>query len=289
MNEFNPFEPTFIISTLLIIGALIFDSTRTFGAGFALLANFNFKCANESLECCLRWREIDLIQSEEILTGRRVLFERLLELAYFSDDEQINDSDHFEYLLSKHRRFPFRHVKTNWKKIATLPNTRERQTFHPTIELISCYFHEYLHQLRSSYYANECYFLSERRKYWKQWKWFGTNSKFETSFTFFIVFITNFFVEIFGIKRSKEIPNRLNEIHRWIYFGSIVIKFGNLTRWRSRPRSHRTCGASTAMGSSSCSSSNSSSSPCWKDYIEYLIMETERDILDYHSNHDLLV
>lgn len=125
--------------------------------------------------------------------------------------------------------------------------------------------------------------------YWKQWKWFGTNSKFETSFTFFIVFITNFFVEIFGIKRSKEIPNRLNEIHRWIYFGSIVIKFGNLTRWRSRPRSHRTCGASTAMGSSSCSSSNSSSSPCWKDYIEYLIVEIEQDILDYHSNHDLLV
>lgn len=52
-------------------------------------------------------------QLKRILTERRVLFERLLVLAYSSDDEQINDWDHFEYSLLKHRRFPFQHEEIN--------------------------------------------------------------------------------------------------------------------------------------------------------------------------------
>ena len=44
---------TLIMWRLLSAGALILERTRTFGAGLALLANFSFKCANESFECCL--------------------------------------------------------------------------------------------------------------------------------------------------------------------------------------------------------------------------------------------
>lgn len=145
---------------------------------------------------------------------------------------------------------------------------RRELTFHLTNARVSCYSLDWSRRCHSLRIAIEwCFqskdsFLEEQTR---RTRW--SHLEFQTSFTLFIVVITNIFLKILRIIRSRTIERSNDEgTGRWIYFGWTFMKFGNFTRWISRPNWQVTSGVSTVICSSSssascCSCPSPSSSP----------------------------